>query len=290
MQQEKNLQLLSDMLEKLDTKSQVDEMVQIFQLVVEISKQTKDLTEKELANLRDMFDNAVSEMKSGNVEQMSSMKSRLMSYCETEMSNMMKMREKDIKDIKEMIPKEKDLTYLENKLADVEAKILPFPEPKEITSYEVRDKLESIKEESEKLDKSAIRGLDEIEKLARQTKGTTSIFGGRGIQLYLDGAKKGLAQTLNIIPGTGVSFTYSTAYGRNDLTINAQAASSSILDATGTIDDTNTAFTFLSEPSYLVINGASYRKTGGAITWTFLALTATLSAPVGVGGSIYGVR
>ena len=65
----------------------------------------------------------------------------------------------------------------------------------------------------------------------------------------------------------------------------------SILAATGTIDDSNTAFTFPSLPTVLVINGALYQQTGGAITWTWNAgtLTATLSAPVGTGGSIFGI-
>lgn len=66
--------------------------------------------------------------------------------------------------------------------------------------------------------------------------------------------------------------------------------STTILNATGTIDDSNTAFTFTRQPSELVINGASYQQTGGAITWTWAAgtFTATLSSPVGIGGSIYG--
>lgn len=63
-----------------------------------------------------------------------------------------------------------------------------------------------------------------------------------------------------------------------------------ILTATGTIDDSNTAFTFISLPTELVINGSSYIQTGGAITWSWNAgtFTATLSSPVGSGGSIYG--
>lgn len=65
--------------------------------------------------------------------------------------------------------------------------------------------------------------------------------------------------------------------------------SSNVLAATGTIDDSNTAFTFPSRPSVLVINGGTYRETGGAITWTWSSPTATLSVPVGTGGSIFGL-
>lgn len=63
----------------------------------------------------------------------------------------------------------------------------------------------------------------------------------------------------------------------------------SILAATGTIDDSNATFTFTSEPSLLVINGGIYQQTGGAITWSYSAGTATLSVAVGTGGSIFGI-
>lgn len=58
---------------------------------------------------------------------------------------------------------------------------------------------------------------------------------------------------------------------------------------TGTIDDSNVTFTSASQPTYLVINGATYSSTGGAITWSYLAGTITLSSPVGTGGSIFGL-
>lgn len=63
------------------------------------------------------------------------------------------------------------------------------------------------------------------------------------------------------------------------------------LTATGTVDDSNKTFTFLSLPGVIVINGTSYQQTGGAITWTWNAgiLTATLSSAVGAGGSIFGM-
>lgn len=64
-----------------------------------------------------------------------------------------------------------------------------------------------------------------------------------------------------------------------------------ILAATGTINDSNAAFVFPSLPKLVVVNGTAYEQTGGAITWTWNAgtLTATLSSPVGVNGSIFGM-
>lgn len=150
-----------------------------------------------------------------------------------------------------------------------------------------RDGLELIKEEDEKLKIDAVGYLRKELDEAKNIKVTGN---SRGLQLYVDGTKKGLIQYLNLIAGTGVTLTYSHNFGRNDITISNDSVAGTLLDATGTIDDTNVDFTFTSEPSMIIINGASYRKTGGAITWSWSSLTATLSSPVGVGGSIYGIR
>lgn len=66
--------------------------------------------------------------------------------------------------------------------------------------------------------------------------------------------------------------------------------SSMVITVSGTIDDSNTSFTAAVQPSVLVINGSTYRTTGGAITWTYLAGTITLSVAVGLNGSIFGLR
>lgn len=86
--------------------------------------------------------------------------------------------------------------------------------------------------------------------------------------------------------GAGLSAAYS-----NGTILVTASASGSVLSATGTIDDSNTSFTFTQQPSVLVINGGVYQQTGGAITWTWTSatLTATLSSAVGQGGSIFGL-
>ena len=62
-----------------------------------------------------------------------------------------------------------------------------------------------------------------------------------------------------------------------------------LLTVSGTIDDSNESFTTTSPPSILVINGAGYEQTGGAITWTYSGGAITISVPVGTGGSIFGI-
>lgn len=55
---------------------------------------------------------------------------------------------------------------------------------------------------------------------------------------------------------------------------------------TGDIDDSNLDFVFSDEPLLLVINAGIYKKDSG---WTFSGVTATLSFPVGTGGTIFGI-
>ncbi|WP_395019792.1 hypothetical protein [Dongia sp.] len=124
-----------------------------------------------------------------------------------------------------------------------------------------------------------------------QSTGGLRAVGFRGVQLYVDGLKKGIVQVVNFIAGAGVTLTHTTAQGRNDIIFSAASSSFSVLTATGTKNDSNLDFVFASQPTALVINGAWYIQTGGAITWTWNSgtSTATLSVPVGTGGSIYGV-
>ena len=171
------------------------------------------------------------------------------------------------------------------KIEDIEKDLPKLGEP-------IRDSLEILKGE-DRLDKSAIRGLDDYEdvkKLAKQKSESGQIRGSRGVDLSIDGTVIGAVQYLNLIAGIGVTLTHVVTGGRNDVVINA-SASTSVLTATGTIDDSNVAFTFISEPAILIINGASYRQTGGAITWTWDSgtLTATLSSPIGSSGSLFGL-
>jgi len=92
------------------------------------------------------------------------------------------------------------------------------------TPEQVRDKLASLTGKN-RLDKSAIKGLDEIErKVLDRPSVLNPIYGTRGIQLYTDGTKRGLSNTLNLKAGTGVTLGYSYEGGRNDITINSSSA------------------------------------------------------------------
>lgn len=171
---------------------------------------------------------------------------------------------------------------------DVLAQI-KLPEQKEIildNPEEIRNKLELLQGE-ERLDKSAIKGFDELEKSVTEAKSIRISPGRSLLQLYVDGSKKGAIQYLNLIAGTGITLSYNQAYGRNDVTITATGtASLSPIAVTGTVDDSNTSFTAASTPNLVIVNGASYRHGHGV---TISGTSITLDNPVGTNGDIYAL-
>lgn len=89
-----------------------------------------------------------------------------------------------------------------------------------------------------------------------------------------------------VVAGSGVTIT-NTPNGNKRIA--ATGSGFTVITVTGVIDDSNTTFTVASQPTLLNINGQFYQKTGGAITWTYVAGTITISVPVGTGGSIFGI-
>lgn len=151
--------------------------------------------------------------------------------------------------------------------------------------------IKKINDSDGQIDSERIKGLDE--KIKKNTKGSMSFVSGpRGIDILVGGSVKAHSQYVNFIAGSGISITSNVVGERLDLTITASGSGAfSVLTATGTIDDSNKDFVFASEPTLIIINGAAYTSTGGAITWTWNSgtTTATLSQPVGTGGNIYAL-
>lgn len=164
------------------------------------------------------------------------------------------------------------------------------------TPEEVRDKLEILKGD-ERLDKTAIKGLDEwLAEIQKQIpNGVVYVpagSSGSAITVRDEGVELTTALTSLDFVGSGVTAT--TSGGAVTVTINN--ATMTILDITsGDINDSNVDFGFGVEPTEIVIGGVSFRKTGGSTTWTWtpdgigsLSGVATLSGPVGTGVAIYG--
>ncbi len=157
------------------------------------------------------------------------------------------------------------------------------------TGPQIVQKLEELDGDN-RLSKDAVRGIELLEaQISAIELRPVGRGGAKGIGLYVGGARKIMtAQAINLIAGNNVSITYAQANGRNDITISATGGSGSfsVLAATGTVDDSNTSFTFASEPALVVVNGQSYRDGHGC---TIAGTSVTLDFPVGTGGDIYGL-
>ena len=155
------------MLSLVDNQSTMEEMVKFFELVIEFVKQTKEMTEKEVENLRLLYEKALSKVESTQTEQFSDLKNHLLSYCEKEINKItsdhnQKMSLIDSK--MESIKDGKDADEENIIKSATEAVLANMPPVKELepeTPEQVRDKLESLKEEA-RLDKTAIKGLEDI--------------------------------------------------------------------------------------------------------------------------------
>jgi len=73
-----------------DDSSEKDELLKGIETIISFVQESYKLTQSEVENLRSMFVEAVGELKNTTNENISVVKARLISYCEDEMSKMMK--------------------------------------------------------------------------------------------------------------------------------------------------------------------------------------------------------
>jgi len=90
------------------------------------------------------------------------------------------------------------------------------------TPEETRDKLETLTGD-ERLDKKAIKGLEEFEKQIRT--GKLPIGGTLGLKLIVGGIDRGWIRQLDFVGGDNVTISYTLTNGRPTLTINGGDAS-----------------------------------------------------------------
>lgn len=162
------------------------------------------------------------------------------------------------------------------------------------TGKEIIEKINDLKIEPElQIDKEHIKGLEEYDEVVKRSGRQGSDLGTvvtlEGL-IYVNGSKTD-AKQINIIAGSGISITYNNLRGRGDITISSSSVGGLVLQATGTVNGTNTIFTFTQKPSLIVTDGVAYQETNkiGETIWTWVAgtLTATLTIPPQ--SDIYGI-
>lgn len=138
--------------------------------------------------------------------------------------------------------------------------------------------VEKINGASKLIDKSAIRGLEDLEKKLNETpkQGGTFFGPSRGVFLYVDGVKKGLVSNVNLKPGSGVSISHSKVNGQDTITIDASGAGITVETPTGTVNAVNAIFGVSAEPKYMVADGVQYFAGAG---YTYSAPNITFDVP-----------
>jgi hypothetical protein len=270
---------LKGLIDRLQNSVTRNEMLESFSGLLKFLKDQKKTNTHEWALLKASAVKLQADLKSKNATEIETLKTRLLTEVDralSEQSNGMKFIYDKVAKLKNTpgsqgIPGPKGDTVIGP----------PGPAGSPDAPEQVRDKLETLRDDA-RLDASAIKNLPEV--IKQSTPASSGI--SRGIQLYVGGRKKGLAQYINLIAGSGITLTYANANGRNDITVSASSQPLSILVATGAVDDSNKVFTFASTPSLVVVNGAPYRHGHGV---TISSLTATLDNPVGTGGDIYAI-
>lgn len=140
-------------------------------------------------------------------------------------------------------------------------------------------------EKFEQIDKNFLKFEKDLKKYASEIYEYGSSF-----SILSNGSLIGTSNALNLKAGANMTITVTVnPQGAITAQFDASGSALAIIAVTGTIDDSNTSFTSATLPTLLNINGAFYKQTGGAITWSRSGTTITLSSAVGVGGSIFGI-
>jgi len=190
---EKNTQKLKKLLTLMDSEAMTqDEFFKQFQMVMEIFKSMKMANEKLISQMMTMIENKISEMDKMHNDNSSTMNSgmatmqkEMMDYCKKMMSTMEKQNQNEINFIHDKVISLRDVKNAdESKIVQDVLNQIKLPEPKDVIlddAVAIRNKLETLKGE-ERLDKSAIKGLEELLKeleiKIQNMGGKTSFVGG----------------------------------------------------------------------------------------------------------------
>lgn len=130
---------------------------------------------------------------------------------------------------------------------------------------------------------------EELETFKKELKDLKKLV--RAVGKYEYGSQLNVMVAGTIVGFTGIinfksGFTVAQNGQQIDVTTTGSGGGLGFLAATGTVDNSNTTFTFASPPTLVVVNGATYRNGHGV---SISGTTATLDNPPGNGGDVYGL-
>lgn len=148
---------------------------------------------------------------------------------------------------------------------------------------QIRDALELLQGE-ERLSIEAVRGLKEELAKTTQTGKTGVGWGAHPITIQQAGSTK--SKVARVINFTGATVTQS-ASGVTTVAVTGGGGGSGYQAATGTVDGSNTTFSFATEPTAISVDGQTLQKTAsdGMVNWTG---TTTITLAVAPTRDIFG--
>jgi hypothetical protein len=273
--------LIHDSLTKQD-------FIDAFKVVLDQINELKNYNEEELVKFKDKWQELCDEMREANTEDMESQRSDLSLEVERNIDKAIEMLQEKIDLHMETIRDGKDGRDGRDGQDGRDGRdgtdgVDGSPDTGD-------DIILKINESEFLIDRSRIEGIEDIEariEAAGSKGGGVRIgWGAHPIRILDENTViEKVARTIKFA-GAGVSAARN-AEGVVVVTISGGASSSlTVIDATGTIDDSNTSFTFDSEPTLVNVNGAFYKHGGGV---TISGTSVTTDFPVGTGGAIYGI-
>lgn len=247
------LTILSDSLTKKDFE-------EAFAKVVDYVKGIDQKTGKELSAIKEAVNTAISRIEKIASEKQTTTSQEIarksedaLNAIQFKVDALVAEVQKKIDDIRDGKDGEDGLDADEDIIVDKVLKKIPPPIIPKVDILPIEEKIEKLDERI-----SSIR--------------TAPFIGpSRGVFLYINGVKKGLVNSLDIV-GSGVAT--SVVNGLLTITITGGSGGTSIETPTGTINGVNTSFTVSNEPKYIIVDGVSKFST---LHYTYLAGTITIT-------------
>ena len=170
-----------------DTAS-VSEVADLVATIIQVVKEAKEFLEKQAIDNKKDLNNFVNRLTEQEVQKIAEALDNLEKKAEKvvksikektalDLDSITRNLYQELKKLEDSIPEKADFAEIYDKIKEVESKVVPL---EEIKAEEVRDKLENL-EGDERLDKKAIKGLEDEIKQLRKEIGTKSSGGVRRV-------------------------------------------------------------------------------------------------------------
>lgn len=267
MPNEKKLRRLEALLDTFDEGAvQPDELIRAIDAVMAVIDQNGKTLVDTIVKNKALSDSDISQLKADIKAAQASLKalvSEVKANADTSLSSVKTALLNEIKRVESAIPvlpPETDLSEVFAHIEDMRGGMSKLSEL--ILGENVRNSLEVLQGE-DRLDKSAIRGLDDYEEVAQLAREKSS------------GAKGWASSIAEIRAGSGISVDR-TDLRRPIISVTATPSSLTVETPTGTVDASNASFTVTAEPLWVVSDGIIYFNGAG---YTYAALSITMEVP-----------